>query len=123
MQSRRSRLRDAHGLKPDHIYREELRDTALAIRERTLVVENVSEPGMKKPVRRHRSWLEYVDEAVGDGHITIKLSSGQNLLNSCPQGIIQVPARLCAWPKARIFDPTLSVAQTVAIRSPERCHD
>ena len=30
---------------------------------------------MKKPVRRHGSWFEYVDEAVGDGHITIKLSS------------------------------------------------
>jgi plasmid replication initiation protein len=30
---------------------------------------------MKKPVRRHGSWFEYVDEAVGDGHIAIKLSS------------------------------------------------
>jgi Initiator Replication protein len=62
------------GLKPDDLY-QELRDTALAIRERTLVVENVLEPGMKKPVRRHGSWFEYVDEAIGDGHITIKLSS------------------------------------------------
>ena len=62
------------GLKTDDLY-QELRDSALAIREKTLVVENVLEPGMKKPVRRHGSWFEYVDEAVGDGHITIKLSS------------------------------------------------
>ncbi|MGA8659420.1 MAG: replication initiation protein [Chthoniobacterales bacterium] len=61
-------------LKPDDLY-QELRDTALAIREKTLVVENVLEPGMKKPVRRHGSWFEYVDEALGDGHVTIKLSS------------------------------------------------
>jgi hypothetical protein len=26
-------------------------------------------------VRRHGSWFEYVDEAIGDGHVTIKLSS------------------------------------------------
>jgi plasmid replication initiation protein len=62
------------GLKSDDLY-QELRDSALAIREKTLVVENVLEPGMKKPVRRYGSWFEYVDEAVGDGHITIKLSS------------------------------------------------
>ena len=62
------------GLKTDDLY-QELRDSALAIREKTLVVENFLEPGMKKPVRRHGSWFEYVDEAVGDGHITIKLSS------------------------------------------------
>jgi plasmid replication initiation protein len=62
------------GLKVADLY-QELRDSALAIREKTLVVENVLEPGMKKPVRRHGSWFEYVDEAVGDGHITIKLSS------------------------------------------------
>src|SRR6266481_6587180 len=62
------------GLKGADLY-QELRDSALAIREKTLVVENVLEPGMKKPVRRHGSWFEYVDEAVGDGHITIKLSS------------------------------------------------
>ena len=62
------------GLKTNDLY-QELRDSALAIREKTLVVENVLEPGMKKPVRRHGSWFEYVDEAVGDGHITIKLSS------------------------------------------------
>jgi plasmid replication initiation protein len=61
-------------LKPDDLY-QELRDTALAIREKTLVVENVLEPGMKKPVRRHGSWFEYVDEALGDGYVTIKLSS------------------------------------------------
>ena len=65
---------DLTGLKPDDLY-QELRDTALAIREKTLVVENVLEPGMKKPVRRHGSWFEYVDEALGDGHVTIKLSS------------------------------------------------
>ena len=62
------------GLKTDDLY-QELRDSALAIREKTLVVENVLEPGMKRPVRRHGSWFEYVDEAVGDGHITVKLSS------------------------------------------------
>jgi plasmid replication initiation protein len=60
-------------LKSKDLY-EELRDTAVGIREKTLVVENVIEPGMKKPVRRHGSWFEYVDEAVGDGHVTIKLS-------------------------------------------------
>jgi plasmid replication initiation protein len=65
---------DLTGLKPDDLY-QELRDTALAIREKTLVVENVLEPGMKKPVRRHGSWFEYVDEALGDGYVTIKLSS------------------------------------------------
>ncbi|MBV9491159.1 MAG: replication initiation protein [Verrucomicrobia bacterium] len=62
------------GLKADDLY-QELRDTALAIREKTLVVENVLEPGMRKPVRRHGSWFEYVDEAVGDGCVTVKLSS------------------------------------------------
>jgi plasmid replication initiation protein len=62
------------GLKPDDLY-QELRDAALAIREKTLVVENVLEPGMRKPVRRHGSWFEYVDEAIGDGYVTVKLSS------------------------------------------------
>ena len=62
------------GLVADDLY-QELRDTAVAIRERTLVVENVLEPGMKKPVRRHGSWFEYVDEAIGDGYVTVKLSS------------------------------------------------
>jgi plasmid replication initiation protein len=57
-----------------HSLYEELRDTALSIREKTLVVEDIFEPGMKKPVRRHGSWFEYV-EAIGDGHVTIKLSS------------------------------------------------
>jgi plasmid replication initiation protein len=65
---------DLTGLKPDDLY-QELRDTALTIREKTLVVENVLEPGMKKPVRRHGSWFEYVDEALGDGYVTIKLST------------------------------------------------
>jgi hypothetical protein len=32
-------------------------------------VENVLQPGMKKPVRRHGSWFEYVDEALGDGYV------------------------------------------------------
>jgi plasmid replication initiation protein len=65
---------DLTGLKRHSLY-EELRDTALSIREKTLVVEDIFEPGMKKPVRRHGSWFEYVDEAIGDGHVTIKLSS------------------------------------------------
>ena len=65
---------DLTGLKRHSLY-EELRDSALSIREKTLVVEDVFEPGMKKPVRRHGSWFEYVDEAVGDGYVTIKLSS------------------------------------------------
>ena len=52
------------GLKADDLY-QELRDTALAIREKTLVVEGVLEPGMQRPVRRHGSWFEYVDEATG----------------------------------------------------------
>ena len=69
------------GLKVADLY-QELRDSALAIREKTLVVENVLEPGMKKPVRRHGSWFEYVDEAVGDGHITIKLSSRNHAQHS-----------------------------------------
>ena len=62
------------GLKADDLY-QELRDTALAIREKTLVVEGVLEPGMQRPVRRHGSWFEYVDEATGDGYVSIKLSS------------------------------------------------
>jgi plasmid replication initiation protein len=62
------------GLKSRDLY-EELRDIALSIREKTLVVEDILEPGMKKQVRRHGSWFEYVDEAIGDGHVTIKLSS------------------------------------------------
>ena len=62
------------GLQPDDLY-QELRDTALAIREKTLVVEGVLEPGMPRPVKRHGSWFEYVDEATGDGFVTIKLSS------------------------------------------------
>ena len=62
------------GLQPDDLY-QELRDTALAIREKTLVVEGVLEPGMRRPVKRHGSWFEYVDEATGDGFVTIKLSS------------------------------------------------
>src|SRR5690349_642394 len=65
---------DLTGLRVDDLY-EELRDTALAIREKTLVVENVLEPDMRKPVRRHGSWFEYVDEAIGDGCVTVKLSS------------------------------------------------
>lgn len=62
------------GLQPDDLY-QELRDTALAIREKTLVVEGVLEPGMRRAVKRHGSWFEYVDEATGDGFVTIKLSS------------------------------------------------
>ena len=62
------------GLQPKDLY-QELRDTALAIREKTLVVEGVLEPGMRRPVKRHGSWFEYVDEATGDGFVTIKLSS------------------------------------------------
>ena len=62
------------GLQPDDLY-QELRDTALCIREKTLVVEGVLEQGMRRPVRRHGSWFEYVDEATGDGFVTIKLSS------------------------------------------------
>ncbi len=62
------------GLCSDDLY-QELRDTALSIREKTLVVEGVLEPGMKRAVKRHGSWFEYVDEATGDGYVTIKLSS------------------------------------------------
>jgi plasmid replication initiation protein len=62
------------GLRPDDLY-QELRDTALSIREKTLVVEGVLEPGMRRAVKRHGSWFEYVDEATGDGFVTIKLSS------------------------------------------------
>ena len=62
------------GLQPDDLY-QELRDTALSIREKTLVVNGVLEPGMRRPVKRHGSWFEYVDEATGDGYVTIKLSS------------------------------------------------
>lgn len=62
------------GLQPKDLY-QELRDTALSIREKTLVVEGVLEPGMRRPVKRHGSWFEYVDEATGDGFVTIKLSS------------------------------------------------
>lgn len=62
------------GLQSDDLY-QELRDTALSIREKTLVVEGVLEPGMRRPVKRHGSWFEYVDEATGDGYVTIKLSS------------------------------------------------
>jgi plasmid replication initiation protein len=65
---------DLTGLKRDSLY-EELRDTALSIREKTLVVEDVLEADMKKPVRRHGSWFEYVDEAIGDGYVTVKVSS------------------------------------------------
>ena len=62
------------GLQSDDLY-QELRDTALSIREKTLVVEGVLEPGMHRPVKRHGSWFEYVDEATGDGYVSIKLSS------------------------------------------------
>lgn len=65
---------DLTGLKRHSLY-DELRDTALSIKQKPLVVEDVFEPGMKKPVRRHGSWFDYVDEAIGDGHVTIKLSS------------------------------------------------
>ena len=61
------------GLDTDNLYRE-LRETALAIREAPLVVDHV-EPGMKKPMRRHSAWFEYVDEADGSGFVTIKLTS------------------------------------------------
>jgi plasmid replication initiation protein len=61
------------GLETDNLYRE-LRETALAIREAALVVDHV-EPGMKKPMRRHSAWFEYVDEADGSGFVTIKLTS------------------------------------------------
>jgi plasmid replication initiation protein len=61
------------GLETDNLYRE-LRETALAIREAPLVVDHV-EPGMKKPMRRHSAWFEYVDEADGSGFVTIKLTS------------------------------------------------
>ena len=62
------------GLQPNDLY-QELRDTALSIREKTLVVEGILEPGMRRAVKRHGSWFEYVDEATGDGFVTIKLSS------------------------------------------------
>src|SRR5258708_36968211 len=39
-----------------------------------MVVDQV-EPGMKRPMRRHSAWFEYVDEADGSGFITIKLTS------------------------------------------------
>jgi plasmid replication initiation protein len=61
------------GLETDNLYRD-LRETALAIREAPLVVDHV-EPGMKKPMRRHSAWFEYVDEADGSGFVTIKLTS------------------------------------------------
>jgi hypothetical protein len=51
-----------------------LRETAIAIRAAPLVVDHV-EPGMKRPMRRHSAWFEYVDEADGSGFITIKLTS------------------------------------------------
>jgi plasmid replication initiation protein len=61
------------GLETDNLYRE-LRETAIAIRQAPLVVDHV-EPGMKKPMRRHSAWFEYVDEADGSGFVTIKLTS------------------------------------------------
>ena len=61
------------GLETDNLYRD-LRETAIAIREAPLVVDHV-EPGMKKPMRRHSAWFEYVDEADGSGFVTIKLTS------------------------------------------------
>src|ERR1700751_801863 len=61
------------GLETDNLYRD-LRETAIAIRQAPLVVDHV-EPGMKRPMRRHSAWFEYVDEADGSGFITIKLTS------------------------------------------------
>src|SRR5258708_9070711 len=61
------------GLETDNLYRD-LRETAIAIRGAPLVVDHV-EPGMKRPMRRHSAWFEYVDEADGSGFITIKLTS------------------------------------------------
>jgi plasmid replication initiation protein len=61
------------GLETDNLYRD-LRETAIAIRAAPLVVDHV-EPGMKRPMRRHSAWFEYVDEADGSGFITIKLTS------------------------------------------------
>ena len=61
------------GLETDNLYRD-LRETAIAIREAPLVVDHV-EPGMKKPMRRHSAWFEYVDEADGSGFVTLKLTS------------------------------------------------
>ena len=63
------------GLQTDDLYHE-LRDTAIAIREQALVVDHVMEPGMKKPMRRHSSWFEYVDETPsGDGYVAVKFVS------------------------------------------------
>src|ERR1700747_1692473 len=63
------------GLQTDDLYRE-LRATARAIREQPLVVDHVLEPGTKKPMRRHSSWFEYVDEtATGDGYVAVKFVS------------------------------------------------
>jgi plasmid replication initiation protein len=63
------------GLQTDDLYHE-LRDTAIAIREQPLVVDHVMEPGMKKPMRRHSSWFEYVDETPsGDGYVAVKFVS------------------------------------------------
>src|ERR1700741_3650469 len=63
------------GLQTDDLYRE-LRETAIAIREQPLVVDHVLEPGTKKPMRRHSSWFEYVDEtATGDGYVAVKFVS------------------------------------------------
>ncbi|MBV9273585.1 MAG: replication initiation protein [Verrucomicrobia bacterium] len=63
------------GLKADDLY-DELRQAAINIRKAPLVVEHILEPGMKKPVRRHSAWFEYVDETPsGDGYVTVKLIS------------------------------------------------
>ena len=66
---------EVNGLIADDLY-DELRQAAINIRKAPLVVEHVLEPGMKKPVRRHSAWFEYVDEVpTGDGYITVKLTS------------------------------------------------
>src|ERR1700752_1088395 len=63
------------GLRTDDLY-PEVRDTGIAIREQPLVVDHVMEPGMKKPMRRHSSWFEYVDETPsGDGYVAVKFVS------------------------------------------------
>ena len=63
------------GLQTNDLYRE-LRETAIAIREQPLVVDHILEPGTKKPMRRHSSWFEYVDETpTGDGYVAVKFVS------------------------------------------------
>jgi plasmid replication initiation protein len=63
------------GLGTANLYHE-LRETAIAIREAPLVVDNILEPGMKRPQRRHSSWFEYVDEVPdGTALVTVKFTN------------------------------------------------